>query len=122
MPQAFIVGRAPDDDDPIVRDGEVVRVPLLLRDGSYQGGNLIMADGAGLTHRLRFASPQVRMALGLPPQHLEDGKGNIAGHAPGYVLPPDQSASNRWPCTTDEVRRRAYADYVKRLTSAWRNP
>ena len=30
---SFIVGRAPGDDDPVVRDGEIVRVPLLLRDG-----------------------------------------------------------------------------------------
>jgi hypothetical protein len=121
MAQAFIVGRAPDDDDPIVRDGEVVRVPMMFRDGSYQGGNLIMADGTSLTHRLRFASPQVRMALGLPPQHLEDDKGNIAGHAPGYLLPP-QPLQDRGKLRADDERRRAHADYVAKLTSAWKTP
>ena len=55
----FIVGRAPGDDDPVVRDGEIVRVPLLLRDGFTinAGGGLMMADGTSLEHRLRFASP-----------------------------------------------------------------
>ena len=57
MPAAsFIVGRSPADDDPIVRDGEIVHVPLLLRDGSTVdvGGGLMMADGTDLAHRLRL--------------------------------------------------------------------
>jgi hypothetical protein len=95
---------------------------MMFRDGSYQGGDLMMADGTSLTHRLRFASPQVRMALGLPPQHLEDGKGNIAGHAPGYLLPPGPAPGHDSRRPTDTARQQAYSDYVKRLTSAWRNP
>jgi hypothetical protein len=83
--------------------------------------------------RGQFVLP-VRAPLGLVGQSVRSrcivvgpwwcrSKENQAKALPGgYVLPPDQSASNRWPCTTDEVRRRAYADYVKRLTSAWRNP
>ena len=81
----------------------------------------MMADGTDLAHRLRFASPQVRAALGLPPLHLEDGKGNIAGHAPGYVLGPDQLGPPPRR-TSDAVRRRAFEDYQRRLTEAWKNP
>jgi hypothetical protein len=85
---SFIVGRSPADDDPIVRDGEIVRVPLLFRDGSTVnvGGRLMMADGTDLAYRLRFASPQVRRALGLPAFHVEDGRGQIAGHRPGLPI------------------------------------
>ena len=46
MPSAsFIVGRSPDDDDPIVRDGEIVRVPLLLRDGCTVDARRRIDDG-----------------------------------------------------------------------------
>ena len=120
---SLIVGRSPADDDPIVRDGEIVRGPLLLRDGFTvnAGGGLMMTDGTDLAHRLRFASPQVRAALGLPPQHLEDGKGNIAGHAPGYVLGSDQLGPP--PRRTSEaVRRQAFENYQHWLTSAWKTP
>ena len=50
----------------------------------------MMADGTSLEHRLRFASPQVRTALGLPAFHVEDGRGGIAGHRPGYAYSPQQ--------------------------------
>jgi hypothetical protein len=121
MAQAFIVGRAPGDDDPIVRDGEIVRIPLLLRDGNSFGGGLMMADGTSLTHRLCFASPQVRTALGLPAMHVENGVGGIAGHAPGYLFSPQQLHDRAHP-RADDPRQRAYADYVDRLTSAWKTP
>ena len=109
---SIIVGRSPADDDSIVRDREIVRVPLLFRDGiTDAGGGLMMTDGTSLEHRLRFASPQVRTALGLPPQNLEDGKGNIAGHAPGYV-----ELADRRPDHLPAGR------YQRRLTEAWKNP
>jgi hypothetical protein len=122
MAEAFIVGRALDDTDPVLRDGEVLCVPMLFRDGNCPGGDLLMTDGTSLSDRLRFASPEVRQRLGLPPQHLEDGKGNIAGHAPGYLLPPGPAASPDSRRPTDKARPQAYADYVARLTSAWKNP
>ena len=55
-----IVGRAPADDDPVVRDGEIVRVPLLLRDGSTVdlGGGLMMSDGTSLGDRLATLPPE----------------------------------------------------------------
>ena len=42
---SFIVGRAPGDDDPVVRDGEIVRVPLLLRDGFTVDARRRIDDG-----------------------------------------------------------------------------
>ena len=124
MPSAStIVGRSPDDNDPIVRDGEIVRVPLLLRDGATVdlGGGLMMADGTSLEHRLRFASPQARTALGLPAYHVEDGRGGVAGHRPGFAYSPQQLNDRARP-RVDDPRRRAFEDYQRRLTEAWKNP
>jgi hypothetical protein len=118
---SIIVGRSPADDDPIVRDGEIVRVPLLLRDGNSFGGGLMMADGTSLEHRLRFASPQVRTALGLPAFHVEDGRGGVAGHRPGFAYSPQQLNDRARP-RADDPRRRAFEDYQRRLTEAWKNP
>ena len=120
---SFIVGRSPADDDPIVRDGEIVHVPLLLRDGSTVdvGGGLMMADGTDLAHRLRFALPQVRTALGLPAFHVEDGRGQIAGHRPSFAYSPQQ-LTDRARQRADDPRRRAFEDYQRRLTEAWKNP
>ena len=50
----------------------------------------MMADGTSLEHRLRFAAPQVRTALGLPAFHVEDGRGGVAGHRPGLAYSPQQ--------------------------------
>ena len=85
----------------------------------------MMADGTSLEHRLRFAAPQVRTALGLPAFHVEDGRGQIAGHRPGFAYSPQQldartGLSARQP--TDDPRRRAFEDYQRRLTEAWKNP
>ena len=120
---SFIVGRAPADDDPVVRDGEIVRIPLLFRDGFTvdADGGLMMSDGTSLEHRLRFAAPQVRTALGLPAFHVEDGRGGVAGHRPGYAFSPQQLNDRARP-RADDPRRRAFEDYQRRLTSAWKNP
>ena len=111
---SIIVGRSPADDDPVVRDGEIVRVPLLLRDGSTVdlGGGLMMADGTSLEHRLRFASPQVRTALGLPAFHVEDGRGGVAGHRPGFAF-----SRSSWPIVSSARPRSAPAG-VRGLSEA----
>ena len=85
----------------------------------------MMTDGTSLEHRLRFASPQVRTALGLPAFHVEDGRGGVAGRRPGYAFSPQQldartGLSARQPA--DDPRRQAFEDYQKRLTEAWKNP
>ena len=46
----------------------------------------MMADGTSLAHRLRFASPQVRTALGLPAFHVEDGRGGSPATAPAMPI------------------------------------
>jgi hypothetical protein len=118
-----IVGRAPGDDDPVVRDGEIVRVPLLLRDGSTVdlGGGLMMSDGTSLGDRIANLSPEMRRALGLPTIHIEDGRGGVAGHRPGFAYSPQQLNDRARP-RADDPRRRAFEDYQRRLTEAWRNP
>ena len=118
-----IVGRAPADDDPIVRDGEVVRVPLLFRDGCTVdvGGGLMMADGTSLSDRIANLSPEMRRSLGLPAFHVEDGRGQIAGHRPGFAYSPQQ-LNDRARQRADDPRRRAFEDYQRRLTEAWKNP
>ena len=55
----------------------------------------MMADGTDLAHRLRFASPQVRAALGLPPLHLEDGKGTSPAMPPVMCWDRTNSARRR---------------------------
>ena len=124
MPAAsFIVGRSLDDDDPIVRDGEIVRVPLLLRDGCTvnAGGGLMMSDGTSLGDRIAALSPEMRRALGLPTIHIEDCRGQIAGHRPGFACSPQQLNDRAHP-RADDPCRRAFEDYQKRLTEAWKNP
>ena len=81
----------------------------------------MMSDGTSLEHRLRFAAPQVRTALGLPAFHVEDGRGQIAGHRPGYAYSPQQLNDRARP-RADDPRKRAFEDYQRRLTSAWKNP
>ena len=68
---------------------------------------------------------QVRTALGLPAFHVEDGRGGVAGHRPGFAYSPQQldartGLSARQPA--DDPRRRAFEDYQQRLTEAWKNP
>ena len=121
-PSSIIVGRSPDDDDPIVRDGEILRVPLQLRDGAtVNTGGLMMTDDTDLAYRLRFATPEVRTALGLPAVHIEDGRGGVAGHQPGYAYSPQQLADRAHP-RIDDRRRQAFENYQHRLTNAWKNP
>ena len=125
MAQGFIVGRRPDDTDPIVRDGETVRVPLLLRDGYSFGGGLRMADGRDLGDMIANLSPEMRRALGLPTIHIEDGRGGIAGFRPGFAYPPGGSptgrpAPNRSRLITDAEQ--AYSAYVQRISNAWKEP
>jgi hypothetical protein len=114
-----------EDDDDILRDGERFRVPLEAMDG-------VQRAVAGAQHA------------------LHDGMGNPAGYKPGYVFSDDQDALARseeaycaynervtaaWrqekpspqdkpsaPETTGDALADARAQYVNRLTNAWRRP
>jgi hypothetical protein len=80
-----------------------------------------MTDATDLSHRLRFAAPEVRQRLGLPAYQVEDGRGGVAGSRPGFAYAPDEVTGFAKP-RADDPRQRAFAAYVQRLTSAWRNP
>ena len=79
------------------------------------------AFDACLGDRIADLSPEMRRALGLPAIHIEDGRGNVAGHRPGFAYSPQQ-LTDRARQRADDPRRRAFEDYQKRLTDAWKNP
>ena len=81
----------------------------------------MMTDGTSLGDRIANLSPEMRRALGLPAIHIEDGRGGVAGHRPGYAFSPQQLADRAHP-RADDPRRRAFEDYQRRLTEAWKNP
>ena len=80
-----------------------------------------MADGTDLDLPSTLCRTEVRTALGLPAFHVEDGRGQIAGHRPGYAFSPQQLTDRARP-RADDPRRRAFEDYQRRLTEAWKNP
>jgi hypothetical protein len=99
-------------DDRIVRDGERVRVPLMLMD---------------------------ELQRSVQANRLHDGMGNGAGHKPGFVFTagrdeaPSRTAhdeyvtdtADAWRSTTVAVPQPtndAYAAYVAQLSGAWRSP
>lgn len=101
-----------DKDKKIVRDGEVVRVPLTLMDGVQR--SVVAA-------------------------RLHDGMGREAGHRPGFVFANGQNdevsraaratyvklLGDAWRGATPAGSSRAddaYADYVADLGDAWRSP
>jgi hypothetical protein len=85
--------RNDDDDDPILRDGERMRVPMTMVD-SWQ---------REMTEH--FRRPRAR---------LHDGRGNPVGQRPGFVVSD---------AITSEERQRihdAYEAYEDELTTAWK--
>jgi hypothetical protein len=79
-----------------------------------------MAEETNLSHRLRFAAPEVRSRLGLPAYHLENGVGGPVGHAPGFAYAPQPIHDRTHPRANDPGKQ-AYADYVQRLSEAWKH-
>jgi hypothetical protein len=87
-------GRPLDDDD-IVPDGGVVRVPMPFMDAlSARTNRAFMRDS--------MRGPLVLDLMGAP-----------AGHRPGYVMPTDD-----WDDPTEAARQL----YIQGLTNAWRGP
>jgi hypothetical protein len=80
-----------------------------------------MADARDLADIIGSLSPEMRRAMGLPALHIEDGRGGVAGYRPGFAYSPKQLHDRAHP-RADDPRPQAYADYVARLTSAWKNP
>jgi hypothetical protein len=102
---SIILNRDPDDEDPIVRPGEVVRVPLPFMD----------ALSTRTTAALAALTKEDHMSKSPP---LHDGRGRPAGHAPGYAYlgTADELAQQH---ERTEAARAAWKD---RLSNAWRNP
>jgi hypothetical protein len=85
--------RSRDDDDDIVRDGQVVRLPMTMMDGmdpiqkAVARASLRVTDGGG--------------------------KGGLNLHRPGFRLSDARQ-------TSDAAIARAYELYDAELTSAWK--
>jgi hypothetical protein len=80
-----------------------------------------MADARDLGELIANLSPEMRSALGLPAIHIEDGRGGVAGHRPGFAYSPQQLHERAHP-RADDPRKRAFEDYQRRLSEAWKTP
>jgi hypothetical protein len=101
-------GNRVEDDDDILRDGERVSVPLMLRDGLSEMQKAV-AEDAATRHTL-----------------VVDGLGGTARlHQPGprYARPaPEHSVDHAAQLTRDHMRAEAYAAAVQQMCDAWRGP
>jgi hypothetical protein len=79
------------------------------------GDNEVLEDGERLvTGGLLFMdSAQRAVAKQFKRTRLHDGRGNPAGHRPGYIFGLDSN---------DDARARAYADANAEAEAAWRTP
>jgi len=128
----------PVDDDDIVRDGERVRVPMMMRDGlsELQRAVLADADARGTSAEMRRMVDEHRAARGLVPLALDDGTvvdvepwkasavraarcglhddGSLSLNRPGYRFAADAAGL--------EAKREAYEAGVREMCDAWRGP
>jgi hypothetical protein len=85
-----------DDDDDILRDGEVLRVPLRMMDGwqhdMSKHFDQLRRDGAS----------------------LHDGLGGEVGHRPGFAMTNDAAIR--------DARAQARTKYIKEVRDAWQPP
>ena len=91
----------PDDDDPVLRDGQTLRVPLHMRDHETLSPQQreVMADKAA---RLSLDDAARRFGL-------DDG---LALHKPGQRFSTDQAGL--------DAKAKAYADGVREMCDAWK--
>jgi len=117
--------RRPDDDDDdddhrILRDGEFLHVPMMMRDGSM--GHLspvqraVVVDSAARGLHTNFDgrnNTRVRVV---------DGLGRPAGHRPGavYLSADAGTTEHAVRVTADAMRHEARDQYEHELTDAWR--
>jgi hypothetical protein len=98
-------GRIVEGD--VIPEGGRLRVSMMMRDGMSE---------------LQQAVAEVSEARHFP---VVDGLGRPVGRRPGacYLRPaPDGSPEHAAQIASDRMRREAYADSVKELTDAWRQP
>ena len=93
----------PDDDDPVLRDGQTLRVPLHMRDHETLSPQQreVMADKAA-----RLSLDEAAKRFG-----LDDG---LALHKPGQRFSTDQAAN--------DAREEARRESIDEMCNAWRKP
>ena len=93
------------DDDGVLRDGERIRVPLMLRDGMTELQRAVAEDAAA------------RRVI-----TVVDGLGRPAGHRPGacYLRTVPHTVDHAVAVTREHLRQEAYADSVRELCDAWK--
>jgi hypothetical protein len=100
-------GRIVDGDDDVLRDGQTMRVPLMMRD----------ADG--LTDLRRSVCDHFSPAM------VVDAFGDAGGglHRPGsrYLVAGAGTVDHAKQVMADHLRREARDEYVAALQSAWKN-
>ena len=91
-------------DDGVLRDGERIRVPLMLRDGMTELQRAVAEDAA---------------ARGVT---VVDGLGRPAGHRPGacYLRTVPHTVDHAVAVTQEHLRLEAYADSIRELCDAWK--
>jgi hypothetical protein len=123
-------GRIVDDDDPVLRDGETLRVPLHMRDGStvdlepwVHASRLGLDDGLAL-HRPgpRYCTDEA--GVDAKAQAYADGVREMCDAWKTPARPPagPGNANDREVARmhdTGDAVRDAYLDQVADMTSAW---
>jgi hypothetical protein len=97
-------GNVVADDDGILRDGERIRVPMLMRDGLTELQRSVADDKA---------------ARGVT---VVDGLDRPAGHRPGacYLRTVPHTVDHALAVTREHLRLEAYADSIRELCDAWK--
>jgi hypothetical protein len=107
-----------DEDDKLLKDGEVRRVPMYMRDGTDDAWRVAMhqhfhgAAGFGFTDRRRTETrkydPKGRLVSTSEEEETEDAM----GHKPGFVCSSDAA----WL----DAKETAYREYDERMANAWK--
>jgi hypothetical protein len=126
------------DDDDILRDGQRLRVPMMMRDHltplqrAVLDHNTVVVDDSGDTALNR---PGYRYIQGM--DRSEEARNDYirdtmnAWRSPPPTpptAPPTGTVPNDTPprfmdaVQAEEIRHKAYQDYVARLCDAWRTP
>jgi hypothetical protein len=110
-----------DDDHRLLRDGEFLSVPMMMRDGSPNGDlspvqRAVVLDSAARGLHTNFDgrnNTRVRVV---------DGLGRPAGHRPGavYLSADAGTTEHAVRVTADAMRHEAGDQYEHELTDAWR--
>jgi hypothetical protein len=106
------------DDDGIVKDGQIVRVPLIMMDGDPRRKALdaLRADAAQRSVDEAYDNYEKRITAAWRnapslPRAASDGR-----QQRDVAHPPPISSNS------EDARERAYREYAERICNAWRSP